>query len=330
MQGSPNLNKRRNTRILAGACLAGGFAIAFPQLSQAVVIDVGLADASTTTTLTGGGVPVAITYTPAQVTVADAPSANYDAADTTDPGTIWNSIESVSTQPASGTSVSSVLYEANLPLVSSTGAALTAELNVTALEGSGKTDYLHPNHNIPATATGTDGLHPQPASSTYSAGVGDGYTQSNSVHLLLGVDWITNSAGDGMQFQLTGLTAGQQFTLYVYGVGTTNASGGLFTLAAGNGGASASTNVTAAAKYLSVFTTAGGNTPTAPGEAWNSMTGTVDSSGDVTFTETVGAGNVKPAMNGFQLDLANVPEPATLSLLSLGGVMLLGRRRSKV
>jgi hypothetical protein len=334
MKGSNRRNRGRNVGILAGACLAGGVAIGFPQLSNAdVVIDVGLADFSTTATTgnaTNGGINP-ITYTPVQVTVADAPSANYDAADTSDPGTIWNSIQSVSTSPTSD--VSSVLYQQNLPLVNSTGGALTAELNVTALEGSGKTDAIHTNHNIPATATGTDGLHPQPASSTYLvasvATTGDGYQASNADQLLMGDDWIANGASDGMQFEVTNLTPGQSFTLYVYGVGTVKGSGGLFTLASGNGGASASTNNNASDEYLSVFTTAGGNIPTVAGEAWNSMTGTVDSSGDVTFTEVEGAGGIKPGMNGFQLDLANVPEPTSLGLLALGTVGLLARKRRK-
>ena len=237
MKGFKSRNSGRNLRILAGACLAGGVVVTIPQFSHAdVVIDVGLANSTTLTTTTtnasnGGINPV--TYTPVQVTIADAPGENYDAADTSDPGTIWNSIQSVSTVPT--LSVSSVLYQSSLPLVTSTGAAISAELNVTALEGNGKVDYLHTTSNAPATA-GTDGLDPNPANSTYLvsnvATNGNGYTASNVQRLLMGNEWVTNSTSDGMQFEVTGLTAyeGDTFSLYVYGAGSVDGSGGTFHL----------------------------------------------------------------------------------------------------
>jgi hypothetical protein len=345
MMGSKSRNRERSLRILAGACLAGGTAIAFPHLSHAdVVINVGLADFSTTTTTTNatnGGIN-AITYAPPQVTVPDAGSANYDAADTTDPGTIWNSIQNVSTTPT--VSVSTVLYQTALPLVNSVGSLVTgAGLNVYALEGATKTDAFHPNHN--STVTGTDGLPSQPIRSTYTSGItqvtGDGYQANSSDQILMGDDWITNSTGDGMQFEVTGLTAyeGDSFSLYVYGVGTAKGSGGTFTLATGNdaiGGIdTASVNTNTAGEYLSVFSTNGGSNP-APekGLSWNLLTGTVDSSGDVEFSygSYESSQPAKEGMNGFQLDIAPpvvMPEPASVGLLALGSLGLLARRRPK-
>jgi hypothetical protein len=121
---------------------------------------------------------------------------------------------------------------------------------------------------------------------------------------------------------------GDTFSLYVYGSGTTNGQGGVFTLAASNGGASATTNSSSTNRYLSVFAADGISPGPEKGLSWNLLSGTVDASGDVTFTETDNADLVKPGMNGFQLDIA-VPEPASLGLLALGGVALLGRRRSR-
>ena len=149
MKGFKSRNSGRNLRILAGACLAGGVVVTIPQFSHAdVVIDVGLANSTTLTTTTtnasnGGINPV--TYTPVQVTIPDAPGENYDAADTSDSGTIWNSIQSVSTVPTL------LRLIRPLPVQSAAGhfnrSRDCAELNVTALEGNGKVDYLHTTSN---------------------------------------------------------------------------------------------------------------------------------------------------------------------------------------
>jgi len=341
MKGSKSRNRGRNTRFLAGACLVGGFAIAFPQLSHAdVVIDVGMSDGEMPTNNTGSpsnGDVVPLNYVPVQVTVADAPGQTYCDADTSDTGQIFNSLQTSSGN--SGASVPSILFEQNLPLVSSTGAALSAELNVSVLEGSSsKFDFPHVTHNsnlgTSTTGTGTDGFNANPASSTYSGGslVGDGYNNSASDQLSMGTEWVTNSTSDGFQFEVTGLTAyiGDTFKLYVYGAGSADGSGGVFTLAASNGGLSASTNSNTSAKYLSVFDSTGINPLPEKGLSWNVISGTVDTNGDVTFTESNNPSDgAKASINSFQLDLANVPEPTTLGLLGLGGMGLLARRRPK-
>jgi len=327
------VSKRKlGVRALAGACLAGGYAIAFPQTSQAdLVLNVGLANFSTTGSDGGASSNLGvtpITYNPAQVTVADAPSANYDAADTTDPGTIWNSIEGDSTVPSIASSgVMDVLFEQNLPLSNSIGASSGAKLNVYLIESNGKSDVIHTNHE---TAAGTDLLNPQPGNSTYGASlVGDGYTNSSQDQLLMVDDWITNGASEGFMFQVTGLTAdiGQSFSLYVYGSGTSTGQGGTFSLASGNGNETVTTNNSATNRYSSVFSTNGGNNPTPElGLSWNELTGTVDSSGDVEFSELASGTGVKPGINGFQLDVS-VPEPASVGLLAMATLGLLARRR---
>jgi hypothetical protein len=328
-------DRRRLASIRFSAAAACALALTAAGQVHAVVIDVGLANFSTTATTgnsTNGGINP-ITYTPAQVTVPYAPSVMYDAADKTDSGTIWNSIQSVSTAPTS--SVSSVLYQQNLPLVDSTGASTTAQLNVSAIEGPGKLDSIHTTSNVPSTA-GSDGLLPNPANSTYLvssvATNGNGYAASNVQRLLMGNEWVANGASDGMSIQLTGLTAyaGDTFSLYVYGAGSAAGQGGLFTLAAGNGGGAVSTNSTASGRFLSVFDSSGIDPAPEKTLSWNLLTGTVDSSGNVAFTVTATASGLKPSANGFQLDIAvPVPEPTSAGLLAIGSVGLLGRRRRK-
>jgi hypothetical protein len=340
MMGSKSRNSGRDIRILAAACLAGGCAIAFPRVSHAdLVLDVALAGTNAaagvgvTTGAAGNGGINPWTYTPVQTTVPYVAGATWDAADTTDNGTIWNSIEGSSTAPTSTTT--STLFEQNLPLVDSLGNTTSAELDATVVE-NGKADFMHSNH-ISATEAPSPN-NPNVATSTYDGGtlVGDGYTNSSSIQELMGTTWITNGKSEGFTFEVTGLTAdeGDAFSLYVYGAGTAAGQGGSFTLASSNGGGPAVlTNGSASTDYANVFGTGANSTNPLPeqGLSWNLLTGTVDTNGDVTFTELQnpgGGSGVKPAMNGFQLDIV-VPEPASVGLLAIGGLSLLSRRRRK-
>jgi hypothetical protein len=85
MLGSSNLNKHRNTRILAGACLMGGFAIALPQ-SRAALLPVTVFNDTLANVGSGGSTLDSATNAPT------ATSTNYD---------VVSSKESIGSSPAS-------------------------------------------------------------------------------------------------------------------------------------------------------------------------------------------------------------------------------------
>jgi hypothetical protein len=321
--------------------LAGGFAIAFPYVigstAQAAVIDLAFSNNSVTTTNNGGstqatnmGIVPVTSYggsAPIQVSIPDAPSATYDAADENDPGTMWNVMESVSTVPTSnGTGGTvDVLYEQNIPLKDSLGNSTTATFSVSEILPNGKADNIHTSGSNSAS-NGTDGLPPNPGSTQ------DTLVSGSSHKLMMDSAWIYNSASEGAIMTIGGLTANAQYDLYVYGNGTAAGQGGSFTLASANSGVagdtvgSVVTNAGAATWFRSVYSTAGGNDP-APelGLSWNELVATADGSGNITFTEIQSGDGIKPAINGLQIDA--VPEPASLGLLSLGGLVLMARRK---
>jgi hypothetical protein len=315
------------TGVLAGAVYG---VLGSASQTNAMVVDAEMTTAFLTTSNTGTGNSgiVPVTYTPGTINIADASNttipvtATYDAADTNDTGTLWNVLKSVNTALATNTSGSAttVVWEQNIPLVDSLGNSTSLLLTVSEILPNNKNDFIHETSQ---TAAGSDGLSPNPLS-------------------LMGSEWTSNSTSEKLVFSLTGLTANAPFSLYVYGASnaTTKGQGGTFTLAAGNGGASATTNVgtgfvspSYANENFSVFD----NNPTLSinptpeqGLSWNVVTGTADGTGTVTFTETPSESTgtlVKEAINGFQLDVStSVPEPTSVGLLGLAGLGLLRRR----
>lgn len=313
---------RASVKLIAAAATAIGLSLAGH--ARASAINVALANYSTSTTThadtTDNSGIDPITYTPVQVTIPVAPGQTYDAADTADTGTIWNSLQSVNTAPSVASSgVTNVLYEQNIPLADSMGNATTVTLNVSAIEPDTKADYIHTGHND--GKTGADGLTANPASAL------DGYgTDAGAAHMeLMNTAWVANGKSDGMQFTLNGLAPHGNYTLYFYGAGTSLGQGASLTMDAANGGASAATNADTTSEYYSVFG-ADGITPVPAGESWNVLSFNADANGSATFSalasETTGA--IKPSLDGFQIQTA-VPEPASLGLLALGALAL--RRR---
>jgi hypothetical protein len=292
---------------------------------------------------TSGGSPT----TPVQlVTIPDAPSVNYDAADTTDSGTTWNSLQGVTTNLATNTTgVSYILEEQNVPLVDSTGATTGVTLNqyLRLPNNKGTADGIRLFAN--STTLGSDGLLPNPIGSLNSASAaGDGYGVGASHKELMGTGWSLNGTTEGLGFTLMGLKPSTTYNLYLYSAGTTLGQGGNFTgvstiLTDANGnttggtvsGTAVQTNTTNASNFRSVFDSSG-ITPVPAGESWNILTLTSDGSGDLSFALTGDStGGIKPILNGFQIDTAttNTPEPASALLLGLGGLTLLGRRRPR-
>ena len=156
--------------------------------------------------------------------------------------------------------------------------------------------------NTPTSVTLT-----KPSSNDYSnAGGGSGPATDALMRDYL---WVKNGSST---ITLGGLTPNATYDLYVYGLGDQTDQSILVMLDAANGGAAGNT-------------TGPKRSPLNEGENWIKLTPNTDSSGNILFTWR-NRDDEHGGLNGLQLDVP-VPEPATLSLLALGGLGLLGRRR---
>jgi MYXO-CTERM domain-containing protein len=270
-------------------------------------------------------------------------SNTFDAADKNDAGTMWNSLQAVSTNLAVATTATTyILYEQNLSLVDSNGNATGVTLNVYNRLPSSKLDGIHLGSQ---TAAGTDGLNPSPLNNAATpANANDGYATGTAHNELMGTEWIANGTSEGFAFTLSGLSPNTNYSVYVYGTGN-NAVGGqggrfegastILTDANGNttGGTLNATNVTTnndpANQYRSVFDAT--NSPDSEqGKSWNVLSLTSDANGQLSFVEDGKSptGGIKPALNGFQIDATPAPEPGMISLAALGALAMLRRRRA--
>jgi PEP-CTERM motif len=250
------------------------------------------------------------------LTIPAAPGVNYDAADTTDSGTQWNSL-SIPQVTVSATTVE----EQNVPLVDSNGNATSVQLAMSFVDPSLKTDEIHNEGVTTGTNPGIDGLSSNPTG-------------------LMNQSWQTNSTSESISFSLTGLPANTPYNLFVYGAGVKAESGGSYTLSTANQGSdynsasgAYSTEPVVAGDptngiYRSVFDNTGINPIPELGLSWTELPAVSDSTGTITFTagEDI-ATAIKGSINGFQLD--QVPEPASIGMLAFGGMALLGRRNRK-
>jgi hypothetical protein len=251
------------------------------------------------------------------ITIPYAPSVNYDAADTTDAGTTWNSLicPTVTSNNASGGNITFVT-EQNLPLVNSLGAASPVTISsIQFTENNGKNDTIHNTGTVAGTFPGTDGLAANPLQ-------------------LMNQSWFDNGTSESITFNLSGLTPSGVYNLYIYGSGQSNGYGGTFTAPVANRGpgynAAANaytTEPTAAGMYRSVFDGTGINPTPEQGLSWVLLPVQADGSGNLSFTTAKdGLSGIKGSINGFQLDV--VPEPSTLALAGAGlGMMLMVIRR---
>jgi MYXO-CTERM domain-containing protein len=335
--------------VAAGALIVGvgGFA---GRASAAVLsaINVSMANFSVTTSNTDASTfgtnnhgITPITYTVPQVNIPLIGTNTFDAADKNDAGTMWNSLQAVSTNLATATTATTyILYEQNLSLADSFGRPSGVTLNVYNRLPSSKLDGFHLGSN---TAAGTDGLNPSPLNNAATpASANDGYATGTTHNELMGTNWIANGTSEGFAFTVSGLLPNTNYSVYLYGAGSTNGQGGRFegastilTDANGNttGGTLNATNVStnndAANSYRSVFDAT--NSPDSElGKSWNVLSLTSDANGQLSFAEDGKSptGGIKPALNGFQIDATPAPEPGMISLAALGALAMLRRRRA--
>jgi len=154
--------------------------------------------------------------------------------------------------------------------------------------------------NMPTSVTLT-----KPSSNDYSNS-GGGSGPANDA-LMRDYLWVKNGSST---ITLGGLTPNATYDLYIYGLGDQTDQSILVTLDAANGGATGNT-------------TGPERSPLNEGENWIKLTPNADSSGNILFTWQ-NRDNQHGGLNGLQLV---VPEPATLSLLALGGLAILRKRR---
>jgi hypothetical protein len=258
-------------------------------------------------------------------TITFATSAlGYDAADTSDSGTLWNNVyneggvgtnTSLTAIVPANSAVGSYQFLYSIGLQDSAGnplsVTLSATMNATSVDGHG--EY---NNVSPAGATGL-------------------MAQSARIY----------SGGDNATWTFAGLTAGAQYNLYLYGVGGSVGNGAAYTLAAPNDAPSGvfsaqTTDGTVTSTGNNVIWDGSGNVTNGPGldpnhlgnnaygVSWVELNAVADGSGNLIFTENKAASGVD-YISGFQLQPVAVPEPSAFALAGLGliGLITMNYRR---
>jgi len=301
---------KRSARNFSLAIAASAALVGMGSLAMGTAIDVQLSR----TAITPASYPVvgAAALAGAPITIPDAPGATYDAADTTDTGTQWNTLAIPQTTVAntSGNTVTT-LEESNVPLVDSGGNSTSVLLDMSYIEPNNKTDDIHPEGITSGTNPGSDGLSSNPTG-------------------LMNQSWQTNGTTELIQFTLTNLTPGGAYNLYIYGSGTKDGDGGTYSIAPANqdGPASITIEPNASAIYRSVFDSTGINPSPELGLSWGLLPAVADSTGAVSFTVNEDSATaIKGSINGFQIDA--VPEPVSGGIFLIGGAAAMLRRRGK-
>ncbi len=163
--------------------------------------------------------------------------------------------------------------------------------------------------------TATDATLSYTVKGGYSVGAG----QSNPVNTALLNDWVSVTGTNHGTITIGGLGIGTSYDLYIYYSQSDQAARATALTVTGNG-----TPLTGTIQNNS----AGGATAYTSGVNYLKFTLSPDASGNIAI-DFVKAGTDpqhEGDINGFQIQA--VPEPASLSLLSLGGLALLRRRRS--
>jgi hypothetical protein len=269
---------------------------------------------------TTGASQTIVTTENAPITIPYFTGTTYDAADTSDSGTYWNSLiaPTVTMANTSGSQLTFTVAQ-NLSLVDSMNNPSSVEISsIQFSENNGKTDGINQT-GISTGNPGSDGLSANP-------------TQ------LENQSWFDNGTSEYMIFNLSGLVAGNAYNLYIYGAGSGLGYGGSFTVPMANQGSGYNTAANAyntepssSSIYRSVVN--GANNPTPEeGLSWTLVPVVADANGDLSFDVMKdGLSGIKGSINGFQLQAVAAPEPSTLALASLGslGLLLNYRRRMR-
>jgi hypothetical protein len=226
--------------------------------------------------------------------------------------------------------------------VQSGSAILGTSTDVDWNQDSNTDDY----HDVPGTlvtSTGASSL----ATFTYTYGVdaavkSNDSTQQTVIPKNLMQNYIYDDTIDAADTAtVTGLTAGDDFTLVLYGAGLppvyhyyggTGYAGDSLTLTGGTGGNTGDTLTT---------TSGSADIADSKGIAYNTFTGVVGLTGSLTVTIAVDSGNAYSAFNGLQVEEDApapppappappfLPEPGTSALIGVGltALLLVGRRR---
>ena len=130
---------------------------------------------------------------------------------------------------------------------------------------------------------------------------------------VLMADYLVPNAFNGSTtFTITVPEANTDYTLYLYGVTNFAPQDSRFTVAGANEGAQTVTSPDISGPLTVI-------------EDYVVFTGSTNASGEIVVTVDSATSDFY-AINGFQLDV--VPEPSSLALLCLGGLMIAPRRRS--
>lgn len=337
----------RNIGVLTGACLAGGFALAFPQASHASVVFQDTFGSGST--LNGSG-PVTSSQT--NYTTASNKKFNTSPADSIGPNALFLS-------QAASTGAATELQA----LFTSTPVVLT---NVG--DSISMTVVFEDNQDLNTqNGTSTSGVYfglynsggVAPFTNLQSASVG-GLTSTSANDATGGTeDWAgyysristltasNSSAIVTRPSQAGGTTNTDQDLLFGtisngFGYSTTPGS----SLASGNSTDGAEANLTSTDTYTEVFAI----TLSAPGTYTISSTLTNDTTSSLAasltgtdpaqlfngfsglgigWSDKSNSGTTEITLNSITIDGPNVPEPASLGLIGLTGLGLLRRRRSR-
>lgn len=257
---------------------------------------------SSTTSSATTGSPSASQAVLPPFTIPDAPGQTYDAADTSDTGTVWNSIVCPNNPSDPGQTI-----RETADLVDSHGNASTVTMFVSIDNSEVGIADANPSP-FSSNGAGTDGLAAAPSQ-------------------LMSQGWQAPGGGDDIQLIFLGLPTNIPLEVYTYGAGAGNGDGATFNLF-GSPLTTTTTQPNPSAIYRSVFDQTGTNPLPEQGLSWTEAQYSTINGGFVVTIEPDAATGMPGSINGLQIQEL-VPEPASFSLVVISTGALIMRRRTK-